>query len=87
MAIEGAVKLGYRREMEAMETAEERINFYEEMVETSYERAKAINAGSLFGIDDVIDPADTRKWLSAGLRSLPPTPLRTEKKRSYIDTW
>ena len=87
MAIEGAVKLAYRREMEAMETAEERINFYEEMVASSYERAKAINAGSLFGIDDVIDPADTRKWLAAGLRSLPPTPIRTEKKHAYIDTW
>ena len=87
MAREGAGKLAYRRAMEAMETAEERINFYEEMVASSYERAKAINAGSLFGIDDVIDPADTRKWLAAGLRSLPPTPIRTEKKHAYIDTW
>ena len=57
------------------------------MVEKSYERAKAVHAGSYFGIDDVIDPADTRKWLVAGLKSLPPTPPRTEKKRQYIDTW
>ena len=57
------------------------------MVEKSYERAKAVNAGSYFGIDDVIDPADTRKWLVTGLKSLPPTPARTEKKRPYIDTW
>jgi len=87
MNIEGAVKLGYRKELEAIEDPEERIKEYEGMVEKSYERAKAVNAGSYFGIDDVIDPADTRKWLVAGLKSLPPTPPRTEKKRQYIDTW
>ena len=87
MNIEGAVKLGYRKELEAIEDPEERIKEYEGMVEKSYERAKAVNAGSYFGIDDVIDPANTRKWLVAGLKSLPPTPPRTEKKRQYIDTW
>ncbi len=87
MNIEGAVKLGYRKELEAIEDPEERIKEYEGMVEKSYERAKAVNAGSYFGIDDVIDPATTRKWLVAGLKSLPPTPPRTEKKRQYIDTW
>ncbi|HCE76289.1 MAG TPA: carbamoyl-phosphate synthase large subunit [Dehalococcoidia bacterium] len=87
MNIEGAVKLGYRKELEAIEDPEKRIKEYERMVEESYDRAKAVNAGSNFGIDDVIDPANTRKWLVTGLKSLPPTPVRTEKKRQYIDTW
>ena len=52
-----------------------------------YERGKALNAASLFEIDDVIDPADTRRWMLAGLRSVPPAPPRTGKKRPYIDTW
>ena len=60
---------------------------YNEMVASSYERAKAINAASLYGVDDVIDPAHSRDWVVAGLRSLPPTPPRTGKKRPCIDTW
>jgi len=87
MNIEGAVKLGYRNELAAIEDPEERIKRYESMVAEGYERARAVNAGSTSGIDDVIDPADSRKWIVSGLRSLPPTPPRTGKKRPYIDTW
>jgi acetyl/propionyl-CoA carboxylase alpha subunit/acetyl-CoA carboxylase carboxyltransferase component len=87
MAIEGGVKLGYRKEMEAMNNTEDRVKFYEEMVANGYETAKAVNAATNYGIDDIIDPSDTRKWLVSGLRSLPPIPIRTTKKRPYIDTW
>ena len=57
------------------------------MVAEKYENAKAVNTAIYFGIDDVIDPADTRRWIANGLRSLPPVPKRTNKKRPYIDTW
>ena len=87
MNIEGAVKLGYRNELAAMEDPEERLKMYESMVAQGYERARAVNSVSAYGIDDVIDPADSRKWIVSGLRSLPPTPPRTGKKRPYIDTW
>ena len=87
MNIEGGVKLGYRSDLAAIEDPEERIAMYEKMVAEGYEEAKAINKGLYFGIDDVIDPAESRGWIARGLRSLPPVPLRTEKKRSYIDTW
>ena len=87
MNIEGAVKLGYRRELEAIEDPDERLKMYETMVAQGYERALAVNAVSNFGIDDVVDPADTRSWIVSGMNSLPPSPPRTEKKRSYIDTW
>ena len=87
MNIEGGVKLGYRNDLAAIEDPEERIATYEKMVAAGYEEAKAINKGVYFGIDDVIDPAESREWIVAGLRSLPPMPVRTEKKRPYIDTW
>ena len=87
MNIEGSVKLGYRNDLAAIEDPEERLRKYESMVATAYDRAKAVNAATNFGIDDVIDPADTRSWIAAGLRSLPPAPPRTKKKRPYIDTW
>ena len=93
MNIEGAVKLGYRRELEAMANSSERQAFYEKMVRTAYDSASAISTAQQFGVDDVIDPADTRKWICAGLRSLPPEfqpcgwVYRKGKKRPGIDTW
>ncbi|MBM3140974.1 MAG: carbamoyl-phosphate synthase large subunit, partial [Chloroflexi bacterium] len=87
MNIEGSVKLGYRDDLAAIEDPEERIEKYETMVANAYERARAVNAAVYFGIDDVIDPVDTRSWIVRGLKSLPPTPPRTQKKRPYIDTW
>ena len=87
MNIEGSVKLGYRKELIAIEDADERIETYEHMVERAYDNAKAVNAAAGGGLDDVIDPAETRTWIVNGLNRLPPTPTRTGKKRPYIDTW
>lgn len=87
MGLEGAVKLGYRKELEAIEAPAERQKTYEEMVARMYERGSAINMASHFEIDDVIDPADTRRWIMAGLKSIPPAPVRTGKKRPNVDTW
>ena len=87
MNIEGAVKLGYRKELAAIEDPEERKKEFELRVERSYEAAKAVNAGTGGGLDDVIDPADTRDWIASAMKRLPPVPERTEKKYPYIDTW
>ena len=87
MNIEGSVKLGYRDDLAAIEDTQERLERYESMVAARYEAAKAVNSAVFFGIDDVVDPADTRDWIVRGLASLPPTPARTEKKRPNIDTW
>ncbi len=87
MGLEGAVKLGYRKELQAIEDPAERATAYEQMVADMYERGKAVNTASHFELDDVIDPADSRKWISAGLRSMPPRPPRTHKKRPNVDTW
>jgi len=87
MNIEGSVKLGFRKELAAIEDPEERKREFDERVARSYEGAKAVNASAGGGIDDVIDPAETRSWIAESLRRLPPTPARTGKKYPFIDTW
>jgi acetyl/propionyl-CoA carboxylase alpha subunit len=87
MGLEGAVKLGYRNELAAIADPAERKQKYEEMVAAMYEKGKALNTAALFEIDDVIDPADTRRFIMGALRSAPPPAPRTGKKRPCIDAW
>jgi acetyl/propionyl-CoA carboxylase alpha subunit len=87
MGLEGQVKLGRRRELAAIEDPAERLATYEKMVADLYEKGKALNTGSLFGVDEVIDPAETRRWIVAGLRSVPPSPVREGKRRPCVDGW
>ena len=87
MGLEGQVKLGRRKELAAIADPAERLAVYEKAVAEMYERGKALNTASLFELDDVIDPADTRRWVMAGLKSAPPPPARTGKKRAFVDTW
>jgi len=86
MGLEGAVRLGYRKELEAQPTPEAREELFKKMVEQSYARGKAINMAAYLEIDDVIDPSDTRRWIMRGLRSLPPQE-RSGKRRTFVDTW
>jgi acetyl-CoA carboxylase carboxyltransferase component len=46
-----------------------------------------LNPAATYHIDEVIDPTDTRRWIVAGLRSVPPASTRTEKKLRWIDAW
>lgn len=87
MGLEGAVKLGYRKELEAIEDVAERQVYFEAKVAESYERGKAINAASILEFDTVIDPADTRRWIVAALDAAPPSLRRTGKKRAFVDSW
>jgi acetyl-CoA carboxylase carboxyltransferase component len=87
MGLEGAVKLGYRNEIAAVEDPQKRKAFFDEMVARMYEHGKAVNIASAFEIDDVIDPMESRRWIMAALDSSPPPAPRTGKKRSCIDTW
>jgi acetyl-CoA carboxylase carboxyltransferase component len=86
MGLEGAVKLGYRKELAAIEDPAERLALYEQMVERMYEHGKAVNVSSHFELDDVIDPMESRDWILRALRSMPPV-QRNGKKRPSIDTW
>jgi acetyl/propionyl-CoA carboxylase alpha subunit len=87
MGLEGAVRLGFRKELEAVADLDERKVLFEKMVAAAYERGKAINMASFLEIDDVIDPAESRSWIMRGLRSAPTPPPRNGKKRPFIDTW
>jgi len=87
MGLEGAVKLGYRKELAAVEDPASRQALFEEMVARMYEHGKAVSYATHFEIDDVIDPAESRKWIMTALRSVPPPPARRRKKRPCVDTW
>ncbi len=87
MGLEGSVKLGYRNELAAIADPAERRARFDEMVARAYAGGKALNRATTYGIDDVIDPADTRAWVMGALRAMPPPALRTEKKLRWIDAW
>ena len=86
MGLEGFVRLGYRKELEAVADPVEREALFAEMVARMYERGKALSIASVYEIDDVIDPADSRRWISTLLRSAPAAD-RSKPRRTFIDTW
>jgi acetyl-CoA carboxylase carboxyltransferase component len=88
MGLEGAVKLGMRRELEAIEDPEERERVFDATVAAAYERGRGISMASYFEIDDVIDPADSHRWIETLFE--PPAPTwweRPGKRRPNIDAW
>jgi acetyl-CoA carboxylase carboxyltransferase component len=87
MNVESGVLLGARERLAKIEDVEERAAEYERLVAQAYERGGALNVASTFEIDDAIDPADTRRWIAHGLKSVPhPEPLR-RGRRTFLDTW
>jgi acetyl-CoA carboxylase carboxyltransferase component len=78
MGLEGSVKLGYRKELEAIEDPAARKALYDQMVANAYAHGKALNTATYYEIDDVIDPAESRRWVSRALAAAPPPPVRTE---------
>ncbi len=86
MGLEGAVRLGLRRELEAIDDARERERAFEAAVQAAYERGQGISMAQYGEIDDVIDPADTRRWI-AMLFENPPAAPPASKRRPFIDTW
>jgi len=87
MGLEGAVRLGYRKELEAEDDPDRRASLFDEKVAGLYEQGKAVNTATYYEIDDVIDPADSRRWITMALESAPPPEPRAAKKRPCIDTW
>lgn len=86
MGLEGAVRLGLRKELEAIADDAEREEVVRKATAAAQDRAHALNAAMLFEIDDVIDPAETRGLIAATLSAaaargeLPPP-------RRFVDTW
>ncbi len=84
MGIEGAVRLGYKRELEAEPDQAARQALFETLTGNLYAEGKAINMASFLEIDTVIDPAETRDWITRGLSAARPGPRGTAR---FIDTW
>jgi acetyl-CoA carboxylase carboxyltransferase component len=86
MGLEGAVRLGLRKELEAIEDDEAREQRVREVTAAAQENAKAINAAMLFEIDDVIDPAETRGLIARTLAAAE-QPRRPPHGHRFVDTW
>jgi len=86
MGLEGAVRLGYAKELAAIEDEAERNALYEKLVAELYQRGKGVSMASFLEIDAVIDPLETREWLLRGLNSAPAESLR-KGLRPFVDTW
>jgi acetyl-CoA carboxylase carboxyltransferase component len=84
MGLEGAVKLGFARELAAVDDPDRRAELLDEMIRQAYEHGRALNAASMFELDDVIDPADTRAWITSALADMV---VAGGKRRPYVDPW
>lgn len=87
MGLEGAVRLGFKRELDSTKTPEERQQLESKLIADAYHRGSALNMASHVEIDDVIDPAETRHRLTSTLKMCPVPATRSGKKRPMIDTW
>lgn len=87
MGLEGFVRLGFRKELEAFEDDDERQEFYERKVAELYDIGKALNVATQFELDDVIDPAQTRFWILRGLQATRDYEVAPEGRRPFVDTW
>jgi acetyl/propionyl-CoA carboxylase alpha subunit/acetyl-CoA carboxylase carboxyltransferase component len=87
MGLEGAVKLGYRKELEAIADPVERRATFDKMVANAYARGKALSTATYFEVDEVIDPADSRRWIATALLGAERKPGHNRKRRPNIDTW
>jgi acetyl-CoA carboxylase carboxyltransferase component len=85
MGLEGAVKLGYRKELGAITDADARKQRFDAMVADAYERGTAINTATYFEVDDVIDPAATRALVADMILQPATRPQRSTSR--YIDSW
>jgi acetyl-CoA carboxylase carboxyltransferase component len=83
MGIEGAVRLGMKKHLDAIEDPERRAQAFQAAVDDAYERGKAISMASYVEIDGVIDPADTRAWILRGLKSV----STLAPRKAFVDTW
>jgi acetyl-CoA carboxylase carboxyltransferase component len=86
MGLEGAVKLGYRKELQAQPEGPQREALYEQLLAQQYANGQALRMAETLEIDAVIDPAQTRAWLLRGLASAPVVPPGGGAW-SAIDAW
>jgi len=84
MGLEGAVRLGFKRQLDALESEAEKTALFEKLVGVMFEKGKALNAASQLEFDAVVDPAETRARLVRGLAAHGEIP---RGGRGFVDTW
>ena len=84
MGLEGAVRLGYRKELEAETDLAARQALFDSLLGKLYAVGKAIHVAATLEIDAVIDPADTRRWVVQGLKTCR---KRHAERRRFVDAW
>jgi acetyl/propionyl-CoA carboxylase alpha subunit len=84
MGLEGAVRLGFRKELAAAPEGAERDALFKKLVARQYANGEAIHMAQTLEIDAVIDPAETRTWLVRGLSS---ATKGSSVAAPYVDTW
>jgi acetyl-CoA carboxylase carboxyltransferase component len=87
MGLEGAVKLGFKKELEAEQDEAARKALFEKLVAMMYEIGKATEAAAHLEIDAVIDPADTREVVLKAINSAGRREKVKAQKRNFVDTW
>jgi acetyl-CoA carboxylase carboxyltransferase component len=88
MGLEGAVRLGMRRELDAIDDEAKRERAFEQMVAAAYERGRGLNMAAYGEIDDVIDPADSRRWIATLFdEHSGQWWRRAGKRRPHVDAW
>jgi acetyl-CoA carboxylase carboxyltransferase component len=85
MGLEGGVRLGFRRELDAIADEGAREQRVEELTAAAHEHARALNAATLFELDDVVDPAETRRLIASTIAAAPATGALPERR--FVDTW
>jgi acetyl-CoA carboxylase carboxyltransferase component len=87
MGLEGAVRLAYRSELEAVQDPAARKALFEEKVQKLYQHGKALNVATYLEVDDVIDPAETRNWIAKSLQVAQAAPKERTGRPRFVDTW
>jgi acetyl-CoA carboxylase carboxyltransferase component len=87
MGLEGAVKLALRKELEAIEDAGEREQRVRDLTAAAERNAKALSAATLFELDDVVDPAQTRSLIASTLAAAAPGAAAGERRTRFVDAW
>jgi acetyl/propionyl-CoA carboxylase alpha subunit len=85
MGLEGAIRLGFKKELDALPDGPERRALYDKLVAEAYQRGHAISVGHAAEVDAVIDPAHTRQWIAQGIAA---SALRAQRpRRGFVDAW
>ncbi|MFT5543215.1 MAG: acetyl-CoA carboxylase carboxyltransferase component [Glaciecola sp.] len=67
MGLEGAIKLGFKKELESQTDPKKRQALFDKLLAQQYDKGRALEVASVLEIDAVIEPCETRDVLIAAL--------------------